>query len=693
MSIPKKLVCLTLTISLLASLALPALAWEPEEKDYGDFMESFYAQYTQEHPQEYADFDPHAWWVQDWGEYWDSEEEYIAHMVDMGYWESPEDFAREMWQGYLGPKADRAWNEKIVEDYRAAHPGELEALTTEELLARKGYTQTLTPAQQLMEDWPWVESEEAVRPVLLADYVSARNTAERNHALCLEYREANPDRWAEFDAEAYFHESYGGMDKEEYQALWSLASEDEFIEQMFVEYVNSESWEWEEDRPWQPVVIPDDEPCLVVNGVRRPELDLTTADGVSYLPAEELNELLGTHYVSSESPVALRSAAESAGWDVTWNSLQNEVVLLDRETILKGLDLSRFEELMGRLFSAVRTEEGQSYQTVGTWDLTLTEFDSLDGDRSYSAQIGAQLTTRDRAVDLTLTADASQLLELLPEKTAAVLARELPKRLRLPELKTLLSGCKLQLLLDLERGELYWNLPLLALVETELTEDTWFHLSLEGWDVSNAGEMLAALQRGELRLGERLYDTLLADSAQDWWGADNSYEEFARLQVLLNGLLGPDTIAEKNGTLTWQVNTERVNRLMSQAVNADLVEPLPTSEGRFFQRYELSVSVTPEGTVTSSVDIRPDMEGMVTMLAGGGWTDSLEAALLIRLLELFDFQETARSSGTADHSTGTAQFHWKNQFKLELSAATDRQKTPQAPRTTPPEGAEILELG
>ena len=64
-----------------------------------------------------------------------------------------------------------------VDEYAAAHPGELEALTTEQLLQWQGYTETLTPAQQFMEDWA-LDSEDEIRLNLLWDYVYDRGEVE-----------------------------------------------------------------------------------------------------------------------------------------------------------------------------------------------------------------------------------------------------------------------------------------------------------------------------------------------------------------------------------------------------------------------------------------------------------------------------------------------------------------------------------
>ena len=131
--------------------------------------------------------------------------------------------------GYTGSGADweamyAAYRSYLVSTYSAAHPGELEALTTEELLSLLG------------------EGGEKTREELLYGYVNKRNAIERVCAEAEAYRTGHPQLWADFDANAYFEEKWGGIwEKEAYQRELLLQSEMEFRENLFVQRIAAQA--------------------------------------------------------------------------------------------------------------------------------------------------------------------------------------------------------------------------------------------------------------------------------------------------------------------------------------------------------------------------------------------------------------------------------------------------------------------
>lgn len=111
-----------------------------------------------------------------------------------------------------------AYQAYLVNAYSAAHPGELEALTAEELAALLGGT-----------------GGEA-REGMLFGYVSKRSAVERVCAEAAAYRAGYPQLWADFDANAYFGEKWGAVwEKEAYERELLLQTELEFRENMFVQ--------------------------------------------------------------------------------------------------------------------------------------------------------------------------------------------------------------------------------------------------------------------------------------------------------------------------------------------------------------------------------------------------------------------------------------------------------------------------
>lgn len=711
----KRFLSLMLSLTLAVSLAAPALAQEPPELApeliqtdvwslYDEFDLNFAEQYKQDHLEEYAAFDADAWFAQEWS-FYDK-----AEYMELYGLTTEEAFREDMWIEYTTYTAeyDAAYAEhaaqertRKVEEYRAAHPGELEGLDIRELLAREGYRE---PMAAYMEDMGLATEEEAVNS-LLESYVYGRLAAQERHAQAEAYRQMDPESWEGFDAEAYFAKRWSWYTKEEFMSGWrNLWTEEDFVEYLYLEYMEARN----NDYGWWK----NEELKLVVNGQTNYDAVLTAENGVSYADGATLNAILGTDLAESE-PISIREAAQAAGWDVTWNRWNNEVVLLDRERLLRGViidgpilneegeqeyvdlleyDLSQFEELLRRILSAAEVEEGQSYRTTNTYDLELTAFNTLDGDETYSLTLTADILARDNVLDLTVTANAAQLLELLGQNTMNALSRELPK-VTFQNLKTLLTGCKAQFILDLEEGEVYWNIPLLAVVDNTVGEDTWYHVSIPDWDLGGVTGLLEDFMAGKAGLGDALYAWLLENSAGSYMGAWDSYSDFFQAYSYLNMFCGEQTMTEERGTLTWALDTDRVNGILGSTMSSYLwrydEEPMDL---KVFKEYNVSLSIDQNGKVTSSVAVRPDMEAIAAMATDSEWYGVTGTALVTWALKLFDFRETAHSQGDANHAQGTAEFHWKNQFKLEVESESHRKAVKDAPRTAPSPGAEIVEL-
>lgn len=585
-----------------------------------------------------------------------------------------------------------------VETYRAAHPGELEELTVEGLLEWQGYTETLTPVEQYMKG-RGLTSEEEVLPALLWDYVSARRWREETHAQFLTYQEHWAEQWEKFDADAYFEQEWSYSEfydgKEGYRKDNLLLSEEEFAEEMFVQYVLENSWEWENEnwywdgQDYERVII------LYANG-EPVDADVTAVDGKTYADPAVLNEIMGTQFPDSD-PISIRYAAETAGWDVVWNSYRRQVILLDREKLLTGVvaheygwmeeDISGLDRLLERVGTANPLKPGQSYQTTGTLELTYTALNSLDGDEEYTAQIKAETLSRDKSFEMTLTMDLADVLRLVPETVLEELKAELPKSAG--SLKTLLGGVKVNLIWDGEAGALYVNAPIMALVDpaSGMDGDVWY-----SFDLSELLEM----EVGSFNGAEVLYEHLLERSGS-WSGAESAYSDFVTQKGLLYVLFGPHAVTEKNGTLTWKLDEKMISAALGAFMNA-MGEPGNWDRYSLFRECRLELTIGPKGETGFDMALRPDMEGITAAIFDSDryyYYDYsiLESLLIGRTLGgLADFRMAAHGKNAAGGGDSHMELHWKNRFKLELDMDSTCKEVKTAPRTVPPETAEIVEV-
>lgn len=679
-------------------LAEPA-PMEDTANDYAAFLEQFYIQYAQEHPEEQAAFDPHAWWTEYWGEYWDSEEEFIDHMVEWGYWDSADQFTQEMWQYYLNEKADQVWRAQKVEAYRAAHPGELEALTQEQLLSWQGYTETLTPVMQYLEN-SYLKDESQVMPELLWDYVSDRNQVAENHEAFLTYQADYAEQWAEFDADAFFKEENGYLwEKAEFMALYHLFTEEEFVEKMFVDYVNYYSWQWDYDDDYDYDWEFDNDwnsgkPLrLVVNGQVMENALISAEDGWSYIAPATVNAILDSHYVDEGELMPLRSTMEAEGWAVGWNEYENAIFLVDTAAAKTRIreSFTALDAVLAWAMEHAKAEPGKSYKTTETLDVTFTTLNSLDGDSEYTLRLTLDMLQKDNTLELTVKLNAADVLKLLGDDILELVADEIPQ-LSLSDLPTLMKGLECNAIADLDAGNFYWNVPVLAAFDDTVTADTWYGASL-GMGLEEMLQTSLGMGSGELMenlpdiLAGYMYDQLLSDSARWWSSPEEAWEEFDVMVSTLNAVMGPDRVNRSGGALTWKVDTKTVNDLFAQTTGENMAP---------FQSYELTYVMRDNGTFSADMNMRPDFEAMMKSAFDSYYDPYFSYSLLSilsgRLMNLFDFQVTAHSSGSMDKAAGTMEYHQKNTFKLKLDTEMTRTEAKDDPALTPPEGADVIML-
>lgn len=686
-----QLTALFLSLTLALSLALPAWAVEDPIFSFPDIQpvedsspylswDDFLQQYLADRPELYESFDADAYFIQSYeliSEF--SKEDFIA------IWglEDETAFKEYMWSFYLNSldiydddplyrEVEAAYDVYLMETYEAHHPGELDKLKTEDLLADCGYTKTLTPVEQFMED-EGITDPAQVRPRLLSDYAKARLQVERTHAAALDYQAQYPEQWASFDADAWLVEQYSWWSKAEYMSLYLLLSEEEFREDMFVNYVDNEHWKWDMDWFDGPS---SQSPALMVNG-EESEAVVTLTDGVSCASAADLNAILGTQLTGEQVPI--RQAAESVGWDVVWNPNRKQVFLYQKDSLPQN-DFTQFDELMNRLLSTVQIQEGQSYRTTSTTALKLTAFNSLDGDRTASARITTELLQKDALYEYTITVNASDLSALIPRQ----LLEQINAQLGAQNLGSLLRACKVTILLNTETGDVYLNSPALSLLDSDFTASSWIRLStgqsLSISLLSNSGSL-------EWNTNDILYQALLDDSTGSYWGGQTPYFRYLQSQSMLGSLFGPQSFTRQGETITWTLNARSFQDLLLDDLEG------AAQFASFFKEFEVKLSVDQKGKATFDVVLRLDMDALAELISRESWYPSpLFAALTAWFLNLLDFRMESHTSSTGDSGSNTAFFHWKNQFKLEMSSSSTRQSTSAIPRSAPPEGAEILDF-
>lgn len=549
------------------------------------------------------------------------------------------------------------------EQYAQDHPEEIANLDVDALIAGWGYEDQTAMEAFLADQYLDDVADAAV--VVRYEYILRRVGVLNSQDWAREYKEEYPEDWAAFDAERFFQGEWSYMDKEEYLAQKNILTEEEFVDVMFEDCIDTygryDPTDWEYDWHRQSTLT------LVVNGVRS-DIPIAANDWTTYADAAALRAILGADAVAAgyDGPVPIREAAENAGWDVVWYDdgygdwydydwydygwwgWDQQVCLWDptafRSEATEALaGYQALLEMAGEsaedgLFSPTPKRETQ------TLELTFTRFNSLDGDEEHTLTAKMDGVYQDGVVDVTFTFDLSQLLALLPVEAEEI---EEYAPFTFDELKTLLTAGKAELILDLNAGVAAYNCPLLDLLEG--SEAGWRRADFPTYTGEKAD------------MAQTLYKNVLATTERS--GGEAAKRMADGLLTGFSAVVGPENITRSGNKLTVHVETERVNAALSRLLGTE--EPIS-----FFKRFDMDATLTAGGDTDMTMVLRPNMEVLVGEASP---TD-------LSLYGVPDIQLTATTRGNRAKSTTNMELHIQNWGKFVLESVSAAVRTVKGPR-------------
>ena len=574
------------------------------------------------------------------------------------------------------------------EEYEAAHPEEFENLDPEQLLAGWGYVER-TPAEWFLA----YEGEygETLEEAVWRTYVSKRIKVEYNCAQAEEYRAKYPKEWAKFDADSYFESVWLGYsdslpDKAAYMARYNVLTEDEFVDDMFVTYVDDNRYTagFEQDE----YKMPEPTLTLTVNGVAT-DVELTAGEGVTYADAAALRQFFGPEAVPAdkEGLLPVRATAQAAGWDVGWYSNRWSVQLWDKAAYESYL-AEEFGPLNDFLTKAVKASGNALFAetpttTHETVNVELTRFSTLDGDKTYPLTLEADMTLGGGILDMTVTFDVSELLKAFPADALESVTKL--GGFSVTQLRQFLKAGVAEFIIDYNTGDMAYNIPLLALVDEDLA----------GWQsesFSGADGLTQVLEEMEaLSLTSTLYAQMT--STASYAGAEYGLDSYESLTQMLALFAGKERFTVHNGKTTYTLTTRAMNEALSALINAE-----PDEDGEldriarpvysFFKAFDVTYTLDEVGNVTADLHIRPDMDGIASTIAkayessyyGDPSASGVIEIVMGLALKGYDMDLTASSQGSAARSTGSMELHWNNVGKLTVrtTATQTGGKTPRS---------------
>lgn len=534
-----------------------------------------------------------------------------------------------------------------VAAYEREHPGELESLDVDALIAGWGY-RDMTAQEMLLRDYDYYDgsAEEVAKQV----YIEKRWYVRYSQEWAERYKEYCPEDWAAFDADYYFQWMWSDREKEEFLAQRNILTEEEFADLMFEDCITC--YGRYDPADWSGNSAGDDALTLMVNG-EASDIAIAANDWTTYADADAMRALLGAEAVAGDyqGPVPVREVAEKLGWDVVWYSgdwmgYGQEVCLWNGDAFRAqaGEALAGYQQLLElsrKLSQEILFSETPKRQTE-TVEFTFTRFNTLDGDETYTLEMNMDAVYQKGVVDMTLTFDASQFLKLLSDLFESDFS-QFDAPFSFDQLKSLLTAGKLELIWDFNEGGVAINWPLLGLLDEHLT----------GWQAAYLPGL--SLDEQSFDMAGMVYQGVLSVTESSGGASGKNFAD-----GLLGGfsaVAGPENIQRKGDSLTLHTETGKVNAALSRLLGAE-----ETVE--FFQRFEIDATMTDAGAVDMTVVLRPNMD----VMAGVASPSDLQ------LYGVPDVQLSAEANGDLRKSTQRMELHIQNwgKFVLESVAGTAR---------------------
>lgn len=613
--------------------------------------------------------------------------------------ETADPLPENWWMDDVAPAADDYVYTDPYEEYAAAHPEEFENLDPDALLAGWGYVER-TPAEWFLA----YEGEygETLEEAVWRTYVGKRIKVEYNCAQAEEYRAKYPKEWAKFDADSYFESEWLGYsgdslpDKAAYMARYNVLTEEEFVDDMFVMYVDDNRYTvgFEQDE----YEMPEPTLTLTVNGVST-DVEVTAGEGVTYADADALRQLLGPEAVPGDKVglLPIRTTAEAAGWDVVWYGGgwwyggEREVQLWDKAS---------YEAYLAEEFGPVNDFFAKAMKTSGntlfadtptsaheTVTADLTRFSTLDGDETFRLTFDVDAVMGGGVLDVTVTFDVTELLKLFPADALESLTQM--GGFSVTQLRQFLKAGVMEFIIDYNTGDIAYNIPLLALVDE----------SLAGWqtetvsDLVGVGETMMGLdEMADLSLTSTLYAQMI--NSASYGGAEYALDEYEQTVGLLSTFAGKDRFNTQGSKTTYSITTQAMNEALSALINADAgddseLDRVAQPVYSIFKAFDITYTLDEVGNVTASLHIRPDTDGIAAAVAKAyessyysydPTASGVMGVVMNWLLKGWDMDMTASSQGNAARSTGRVDVHWNNVGKLSVRT-TAVQTSGKAPRS------------
>ena len=350
-----------------------------------------------------------------------------------------------------------------------------------------------------------------------------------------------------------------------------------------------------------------------------------------------------TYQKDGRTYVPVRFLAETLGYEVGWDPLYQTVVLMDRAALAAEIDQDFTILNKVQANKSISMEEGRNYQADMKGTVSLTRFDTLNGGKTYKADLTAKQLFNTEAASAQLSLKLSgNIKELLDDGSG----QEMPEWVNMA-----LSSLE-DMEVILTREGLGW-FRAAALDGLAGKDDVWLGFDLGG----ELGELSFA-SADEATIGSVLAYMADKDSAPH-------YQSVLGMADLMAGLYSDDKFTTTGGISTLTID---LDTLLGLYDGLELSEEDIAEAKAAFKEYKIVMKVDAKGGAEMSV---------IMETAAQQGVPGMRIAM-----------DITQAGGNLDM---TMKYHIANLGEMELTLTSTQKAASDGPMTEPPEGANVVD--
>lgn len=369
--------------------------------------------------------------------------------------------------------------------------------------------------------------------------------------------------------------------------------------------------------------------------------------------------------------IPVRAVAESLGLDVYWDYNYKSVVIIDSKKITEEID--KDYTILNRLLSmplVSNQTDSATYKSVMDMLITITQFDSLDGDKL--SKLAANFTTVSDGRNMSMAGeiDVTDLISLITGEIADYQSDDDDEGTALLEKLKKLQKIKAELIFNYDKAVLYFRAPILSLLADEIPQNAW--LSMHGldeyYDFSGTNSILQSFGLEKyadgISVGKILTSVMASNNDTGYYDYIYLYGKLMDRAKAIATLIGDDNFKKNGGDYILTLTTE------------DLYDAIGKTDFYLsYQVYELDLKLTIKVKDDEIIGISGRF---VTR------TRTYDSAPVTRILCDFDInRENVKLS---------LEVHAKNTMKVSADINVKTAVTGEHVQAAPPEGDKIIPI-